>query len=452
MVEEPAMAAQKGSKMKRKMLILGIILLAVLMLAGGCAAERSPYEQNDEEGYTVSVRYDANGGYFTTNTSVIVDAYELNALPESGGKKTVALLSPEDASRGTDAFKPINNGYFLAGWYAERTESVDANGNVTYIYGKKWDFAKDRLEVDANGSYSSAQPVLTLYAVWAPLFQLEFYEQGTGTYISTLSFDPTAGQTFQIPAWDPETGTMEMYDFPEKEGCTFQNVSLDVEGTQPVTDTSFSHTGVLNADNGTADKSVMKLYVQYLDEEWYHIYTAEQFVKYAGLSVHYEICADLDFTDVIWPSTLMYGHFSGSVIGNGHTLSNITLEQTNNSKTNAGLFGLLTETAKITDLKLEHVTFTVKAGTRVAGTSYGLLAGSVSSGAQISGVQIADGILAIHSDCYFGTEEYDIGLVCGVGQTDVDYSGITAQAVGDAPDTVHITVDGQQVRVQIEIP
>ncbi len=439
--------------MKRKIYILGIMLLAVLLFAGGCAAEKTPYEQNDAQGFTVSVRYDANGGYFTTNTSVIVDSYELSALPESGGKKTVALLSPDDAARGNDAFKPINNGYFLAGWYAERIENKDANGNVTYTYGKKWDFAKDCLEIDPNGSYTSSQPVLTLYAVWAPLFEVEFYDAQTGALMDRYTMDPTVSAEIAMPGWSEETGAMDMGEFPQKQGYTYLETYYvpETQTANPITGAVITHPGKVDEATGTVEHTVLKLYVYYTEGEWYRISTAEQLLDNASLSASYEICADLDFTDCIWPSVLMYGHYSGTINGNGHTLSNITLEQTNNSKTNAGLFGALTETAKISDLTLKNVNFTIKAGTRVAGTSYGLLAGSVSAQAQLSQVQITESTLAIHSDCYFGTEEYDIGLICGVGQTDIDFSGITATAVGDKPEAVEITVDGQTVQVQIAI-
>ena len=136
-----------------------------------------------------------------------------------------------------------------------------------------------------------------------------------------------------------------------------------------------------------------------------------------------------------------------TIEGNGHTFSGITLEQTNNSKTSAGLFGSLTETAAITDLHLQNVTFTVKSGTRMAGTSYGLLAGTASDKAVLTGVTIADSCLQIDSSAYFGTEDYVIGLVCGLGHTDIDSSGITCEAVGAAPESIVITVTDGTVTV-----
>ncbi len=437
--------------LKLKPILLSLMLLAMLAFFGGCAAEASPYEQNDAQGKTLSIRFDANGGFFTTNTSVIVDSYDPAALPSKDGKVSVPLLSPDDKARGNDAFAPVNNGYFLAGWYAERTQSEDANGNIQYTYGKKWDFEKDRLEVAAQGSYSSSEPVLTLYAAWVPLFKVEFYDLATGDYLNELTFDPAELSSIQVPQWSQETGAMQMFKFPKREGYTFRGAYYDAEGTQPVTEEQIIPTGRVDEATGTAVDPVMKLYVDWQEGEWYHIYSVEQFLDNASVGGSYEIHADLDFSGEIWPTALMYGNFSGSIHGNGHTFKNIDLQQTNNSKTNAGLFGVLTDTAKISDLTLENVTFTIKSGTRVAGTSYGLLCGTVSAKAEVSNVAITAGVLQVDSDCYFGTDEYVIGLVCGSGTTGIDASGITAKAVGDAPEKVSIAVDGQSVSVEIAL-
>ncbi len=430
--------------LKSKTILLSLVLLVLLAALCGCAEKASPYDRNNADGYTISVRYDANGGYFTTNTSVIVDSYNPADLTQKDGKVSIALLRPDDSARGNDAFAPINNGYFLAGWYAERTETE--NG---YVYGKKWDFTADRLEVPADG-HSASEPVLTLYAAWVPLFTVEFYQMGTGEHLSTISFDPTAGQDFQVPAWDQETGTMEMYKFPKRSGYTFETVSYDLTGKLPIFDTLI-HPGTVDEATGTAVDGNLKLYVDYREGEWYRIYNVDQFLENASVNGCYEIYADLDFEGKIWPTSLMYGNFNGTIQGNGHTFSNIELRQTNNAKTNAGLFGALTDTAKILDLKLDHITFTVEAGTRAAGTSYGLFAGTVAGGAEISGVTITNGILQVDSDCYFGTDEYVIGLVCGSGATSIDPSGITTAAVGSNPERVTIQVDGQTVTVDIAL-
>ncbi len=433
-----------------KLSLLSLVLLATAVLFCACASDGSPYAQNDAEGKTLSVRFDANGGYFTTNTSVIVDSYDPSTLPNNQGKLSLALLPTDDEARGNDAFAPVNNGYFLAGWYAERTETADENGKIDYIYGKKWDFASDRLELDANGTYSSSEPVLTLYAAWVPLFTVEFYDKDSGEQLTSLSFDPTEGTAFQLPKWNEETGAIDMYRFPKKDGYTYLEAYYD-QSDEPISDEEIIHPGQVDETNGTAKNSVMKLQLSYREGEWYRIYNVDQFLKNASVTGSYEIHADLDFADAIWPTALMYGNYSGTIAGNGHTFSNIGLQQTNNSKVNAGLFGALTDTASISELTLDNVTFTIKAGTRVAGTSYGLLAGTVASGAKLQGVSVQNSTLQIDSACYFGTDEYAIGLLCGSGTANVDSMDIMIEAVGDAPENVKISVDEQTLGVEIDI-
>ena len=428
--------------------ILITALIVIMLLVTGCSREATPYEINNADDYRVSVKFDANGGIFTTNTSVIVDSYNLSELPQNGGKAQIALLTPDDPLRGNDAFTAINNGYFLAGWYAQRTQTTDEQGNTTYTYASPWDFETGLLEVDPSGTYSAEEPVLTLYAAWVPLFEIQFYALDTGEHLESLSFNPMEVEAFTLPAWDEETGAIEMHKFPERSGYTFEKAFYDKEGTKAVEGQTLTHTGMVDIASGTAENPVMKLYLQWTEGEWYHIYNVEQFLDNASVNGSYVIHADLDFEGEIWPSSLMYGNFAGTIQGNGHTFKNISLEQTNNSKINAGLFGHLTETASITDLTLENVSFTIKAGTRVAGTCYGLFAGAISGEATLNGVTIRDSRLLIDSGCYFGVDDYSIGLLCGMGSADIDVSEIVCAAAGENPDSVVITVEGSDVTVE----
>ena len=431
-------------KMNRKLLLTCVLTLTLCILAVGCA-EQNFYQRNDAEGYTVSVKFDANGGIFTTNTEVITDSFNISGMtPGSDGKVQIALLEPGDAQR-TEPFTPVNNGYFLAGWYENRTETIGANGEKEIVYSGKWDFKNGLLAVDPGKSYTSSQPIMTLYAAWVPLFEIEFYDLDGGNLLQSLSYNPLEGENLTVPAWDETTGTIKMHKFPTRSGYTFNGVYLDAEGKQPVTTETISHPGTVDYANGVGKDTTLKLYVDFMEGEWYHIYNADQFIKNASVGGSYVIHGDLDFTDKIWPSSLMYGNYTGTIEGNGHTFKNISTVQTNNSRVNAGIFGHLTETAVIKDLTFENAVFTIKAGTRTAGTSYGLLAGSISADAKLTGVKLQGGQIRIDSGCYFGTDDYAIGLLCGVGSADIDYSQITCVAVGENPASVQITVSGNTV-------
>lgn len=435
--------------LRTKALLAAALLLAPLALASGCKQEETPYVINDAEGYNVSVKYDANGGTFTTNTSVIVDSYNISDIKSASGKAEIALLSPDDNRRGTDAFSAVKNECFLAGWYTERTETgKDADGAPIYSYSGKWDFSKDKLTVDETKEYSAEEPAITLYAAWIPLFRVEFYNIGNEELIGDYVFNPTVDSDIAIPAWNTETGSVDMHKFPENDGYTFEAVYYDAAGKDKIDATTIAHTGSVDEATGTALNPVMKLYVEWKEGNWYRIYNADQLVKNASVAGNYELCADLDFTDKIWPSSFVAGSFNGKIIGGGHKISNVNAVQTNNSKAFGGLFGQLTEKAEITDVTFENVTFTIKAGTRVAGTNYGLFAGSVASEADLQNVQIVNGTLAIDSNCYFGTEDYTIGLISGIGDAGLDYSDIKCVAVGDNPQQVSITVNGNDVEVK----
>ena len=438
-------------KKKIKVTLVALMSMAIGAVAAGCAGKETPYDVNDKDNYSVSVRFDANGGTFTTNTSIIMDSYNVKDMDtNSDGQAEIPLISPDNEVRGNDAFTAVNNGYFFAGWYEERIENKDADGNVTYTYANKWDFEEDVLKVDANKSYSSKEPVMTLYAAWIPMFEIEFYSLDSGEYIDKLTFDPTIMDKITIPAWDEETGSINMFDFPTKSGYTFNKAYYDAEGTKLVDGTEFAHTGSVDSATGTGKDNVMKLYIDWIEGEWYHIYTPEQFVENASVSGCYELHADLDFSEEIWPSSLMYGNFSGKIVGNGHTMKNIEVVQTNNSKISAGLFGNLTEGSSISDVTFENINFTIKSGTRMQGTSFGVLAGVIDTTANVQGVKVLSSTLNIDSSCYFGVDDYSIGLLCGMGNANVvENPDITCQAIGEKPELVKISIDGNQVTVEM---
>ena len=435
-------------KLRKRTILAVCLLLAAMLLISGCAGEKTPYEVNDSEDFNVSVKFDANGGLFTTNTSVIVDSYNISDLEAgSDGRVSIPLLAPDDAQRGKDSFKAFKNGYFLAGWYAQRVGTSEEN----YTYAKKWDFASDMVKVHATGTYSSSEPVMTLYAVWVPLFEVEIYDRSTGDYLNSISLNPMESSEIQLPAWNQDTGSMDMNDMPERDGYTFVQAYYDAEGNVPVSGETLQHSGRMDFDYGVAVGSSMKIYVDWMEGEWFHIYTAEQFIDNIKMNLNgnFVIHEDLDFAEEIWPTNLAEGSFGGTIQGNGHTFKNISVTQNNMSKTNSGLFGLMKDTAQISDLTFDNVTYTVKKGSRVSGACFGLLAGQVDASAKLSNVQIVGSTLQIDSGCAFLSDDYSIGLVAGSGEIPgVDASGISCTVVGDNPEKLTATVESNMVTLQ----
>ena len=59
-------------------------------------------------------------------------------------------------------------------------------------------------------------------------------------------------------------------------------------------------------------------------------------------------------------------------------------------------------------------------------------------------------MIQIDSDCYFGVNDYSIGLVCGSGNPAlIPNAQITCVPTGDNPESVQITVEGNDVTVEI---
>lgn len=431
-------------KIKIRSIMMICLLVGTLLLISGCSGAETPYQLNDKDGYDVSVKFDANGGTFTTNVTVIVDSFNVTDMAtDANGDAQIALIAPDDAKRGDkNLFKPTLNDHFLLGWYAERTEDPDGEG---YTYSKKWDFEKDRLSVDVDAEHSASEPVITLYAVWAPMYEIEFFDRSTDELIGSFSYDPNLTQVI-VPSWDQEKGTIDMEKFPKKSGYTFEAAYYDKEGTRPVDTETVEHIAKIDETTGTVTDPTMPLYVDWMEGDWYHIYTAEQFSENASPSGNYVIHADLDFTDVGWP--FMHGNFSGAIYGNGYTFKNIEAVQTQNSKTYSGLFGNVTESAKFIDLTLDNVVFTIQGGTRVIGASFGLFAGNINEAAQIEDVTITNSQLQIDSGIY-PDAEYSIGLISAMGNVSaIDLSGISCSVVGDAPETLLITVENGLVEVK----
>lgn len=446
-------------KMKIKTLLLICLSLCAMLLISGCA-EKSAYEQCDEEGFSVSIRFDGNGGEMLSQVPSIVDTYNISSMKtNANGEVEIALLDPTDERRGNgNVCSPTysESGYYLVGWYAQRTEDPDGEG---YIYSEPWDFENDRVCLDPGKEYSATQPVLTLYARWEKLLQVEVYDRATNELLGTLTYDPRQ-ETIRMPQWreDSEDGALDLNEFKkiaedQKKGYTYDCAYYDLEGTKPVDTEVLIHTAETDPEQTT-----MQLYVDWLEGEWYHIYTADQFEESSSTDGNYVICADLDFTDVKWSNDLMYGSFSGKIIAEGdnqYKFSNITATQTFGDKASAGIFGKITAEAEISGITFDNITFTIQKGNSNksgAAMFFGLFSGEIVDGAKISNVQITNSTLAISSEISNpdDPQRYAIGLVNAVGDGSmIDASSISCIAVGDDPESLTITVNGNDVEFVI---
>ena len=237
-----------------------------------------------------------------------------------------------------------------------------------------------------------------------------------------------------------------MKEFPTREGMTFVGAYMDEEMTIPAEGVI---SGAVDYATGTVTgDGTIRLYTTWAEGTWFRISTPKQFYDNARAGGSYYIEADLDFSDALWPTIMSTGEFTGSIVGCGHTISNVTVLQGDNSKINGGLFGVLGATASITDVNFENVTFKMSAGSRMQGPNFGLLAGSVNEGATLTSVSIT-GVIEIGKDCY-RPNEYNVGLLCGAGMvSNVDMSGITVTVEDPENNKVQVEVDPQTGKVTL---
>ena len=441
-----------------KFLIPVVLTVGVIFTLTACKARNNPYTNNEKEGYTVNVRYDANGGSFATNTSVIVDSYNPDDFPSG----RITLFAPDNAQR-KNPYKAQNTGFILAGWYTDRTPITDENGNhldyngniaaetgltPAYTFSGHWDFASDKLDLSTLEGDG-----ITLYAAWVPEFAFEFYcKDDSGEFVLMSSMIATPGKELALPALDTKSGRVNANDFPSLVGKTY-NVSgiyLDSELTQPVTGEKLTHGGTINYATAEAENSVMKVYLDLLVGDWYWITSAEQLISNANPSGHYVIEADLDFDGKKWP---LSSNFSGSIDGNGHTISNIAITQSGNeSKSIHGIFKTVKAGAVIEDVTFANARLTITTGCAKPEINYGLFAGKIEEGATITNVALS-GEIVISANAYNGVANgngsvYSVGLVAGVGYDhySIDYSNIVLTALDDS-DTValELTTNGNTV-------
>lgn len=439
-----------------KLLCVLSVLAAVVTITTACGKWENTYEKLDAEGYTVSIRFDANGGVFANTQDVsVVDVFNLNTMPTNAdGNKYTYLLPPDDAQRGSPNYPASHTGHFLAGWYQERElrvndagEPLDEYGELCsvsgreqgYVYGKPWDFSKP-LTLDPNGDYSASENYMTLYAAWIPNFTFEFYTRDaqSGDMVLTSTVE---GIELALPEWNTATGKIDMKKFPTRENMTFEAAYVDETMTEAAPAVL---TGAWDPATGVATTTTVKVYTTWLDGTWYKIYNAKQLKDNSRLNGNYILCADLDFSKEVWAPVLTTGKFTGQILGNGHKISNVKVEQGDATQEIGGIFGALDASAVITDVTFESITYKIGVGSRKPHAYFGLLTGELAEGAVLENVTLT-GELIIGKNM-ISAGNYSVGLVCGNdADHGVDASGITATAEEGAPVTVTVEEGSDRV-------
>ena len=423
--------------MKRTLTLIcvAVLLFTAAVMMTSCSQWANQYDLLDKEGSTVSVKFDANGGMFAgTNGVTVVDVFNLNNYEtDANGNKSISVIAPDDTNRKHNAFEISKSGYLLAGWFYETT---DENGTTV---SKKWDFANDKLILDANKTYSSSEPTLTLKAVWMSAVTFEFYEK-TESGFELLG---TKESTYiDLPVWDLQTGRLSYNNFLEVDGKTFESAYLDEAMTNPVT---ARIEGEFDYATGTNLTPVIKIYTTWLKGEWFKVSDVSHLTKNASKSGCYEILADIDFSGAIWPAAFVNNTFSGTIKGGGHTISGITATASvtrGGDISHGAIFGGLAANAEISDITFANVTYTIKSAAKATSANFGLFAGS-NLGATLNNVSITNSKILVTEN--FGEDfsgmivsnAFKVGLIFAnsTAEHSIDFSGVSCEIALNSEDT-----------------
>lgn len=418
-------------KKYRVIAILIFTMLLSLVLAG--CSEKSNYDKLLEEGYTVTVTYDPNGGNFVGGSNVtLVDMFNpANYKKGDDGKVRIKLLDPTSNVRneGQKITITISNqgDYFLAGWYKNKKlvknsdgKVVDWDGNVleekdgryyvkqngqdvetspAYKYSDYWNFSTDTLDVTDYKELS-----LTLYAGWVPYYKFVYYRESTADdkttdkwvkYGETLfdyntSLSNQEVSTLYLPKY--VNGAMnykinQHFQFPSLEGYTFDSCYTDENCTTKITD-DFKHPGTFDYATARANQNVQNVYVKFNKGEIYYIETAEQLYNNANVNGIYYITSDLDFSQYSWSNRFQANTFDGQIYGQNHTFKNLNVKYNSTSAEIGGLFGSIGDNAVIKDLTFDGITYDYLATKNTKSGNFGLFSGDISQKAQLTNVTV----------------------------------------------------------------
>ncbi|MBQ8177960.1 MAG: hypothetical protein IJ033_02085 [Clostridia bacterium] len=384
--------------MNKKLLITIVIALCIVVALTivSCNQWDTPYKQLNKDGNTVSVKYNINGGVFLETPDVtLVDVFNLDkATTVSGGKKSIVPVDPADEDVRGSAQTASRSNYKLEGWYVT---TVNADGSYT-ITNQKWNFG-DAFSFETSKVKGSENPVLVLSARWIPFTKFNIYAQNDDGSFPT---EPTAivdAEFLNYPTWNEDTGKLRYNQYPVIDNKTFDKAYYSPAMSEEITDNIQGNSYFDETLNDFVTESV-NVYATYKQGTWYKIYNASAFLSNASSTAIYDIQADLDFANAIWPADFSSNTFNGKIYGNNHTFKNISASQyADNTKLSYGLFGTIGASAVIEKVTFNNVSFTIGGVDNSNGSPsyYGIFAGKIESGAQLTNVALSKGTLLLNS-------------------------------------------------------
>ncbi|TAH69522.1 MAG: hypothetical protein EWM47_06805 [Anaerolineaceae bacterium] len=395
-----------NNKKLHRMMAITIILASSLILSA-CGVKDKVADPSGW-GYDCIVTYDALGG--TVNSREVRETYYM---------KNSYVFKPSGSTN--MLIEPVKDGFILVGWYTAKEDIKDANGNITghsFKAEDRWDFDEDRVQDDMT-LYARWVPQGKVDYVDASndevMFSKNITEESAVQKLSSAVEMLISKSGYSFEGYYSDKALTVPYDFTEYAHVAlipsneeiykelqkeFPDYIKEVKYVEPEEDeetsdkdTSDLFINKLGYEITTEDEAVRRSIRKYKDELYenavsYYVTNASSkviYLKYiegsyvqiskvddlksggkvwfSGLNKlgnpveGYILTNDIDFKGV---SVTMADTFSGKIIGNGHSLKNITINVSskkidNDTSKSVGLFNEL-DGAYIENLTIDNMT------------------------------------------------------------------------------------------------
>ena len=340
-------------------IILLLVIVASLFIFAGCSFNRTIDEIRQKYNLTEQVTYYANGGAFENGKDVKDIYYKPRSKMLEIKEQTVSSVSI------------TRKMYELTGWYKIKTDDL---GNLLYTDTEKTKFDLESEPIDFS-TYQLSDGEgehLHLAAAWKPDVKVLVHLVTPTPIVKTVdnqqvtfnSGDEVNMLTFE----ELPDGTLKAEEAREPEKCkpennshTFVSYYKDEACTQLV-----EWPLVTQRPDSSADGEVQHviIYAKYLEGRWTILKTAEDvktnvFANMLGSSSNkLYLIRDIDCSSV----TMTQGvrTFSGTLEGNGFTISNVHIQRKlAKTEMDYSLLGTLRSTAKLKNVTFSDVTSTI---------------------------------------------------------------------------------------------
>ena len=423
-------------KIFKKILLAGTVMVATLSagIFTSCTYGADQEDLKREEGFKYCVTYDANGGTYGSNsTRTYALVKENSPAPAPGyvdGKTQASVKIPtrrdyqlvgEAKSDGDD---DTNEETILTkSWFVAKT---DEDGNVIYegegdektaVLEREtpWNFAKDRVTED-----------ITLVAQWREVFRysitlVDDTMENPEKELYVYSVEP--GDTIIEKLYNKDKGTNQLvrradYIKVSASNYTILDFYLDKECTE-VLPTDYAHPGRHEDEATNTMTNTVKIYVKYLKGK-FDLITNKNIKTLTNASKWYLLenidCNNLFDKDGYREPWAALKNFTGTIYGNGYTISNMLVQSTANKNTSEhSIFGKMNGT--IENLTLDNITMQVKVPDNTSSAIPGgkthytaFLAQSFGDNASINGLTLNNCNLTLTGAKYYEEDVAENGL------------------------------------------